>query len=159
MGATSVSAAPGTTRAAASTTPTIAGTSTTPSQSGGPASARITVNGADVPVNGPVECRQEYTGFVLDAGDDLGEAFVELSTETPREASKVRITDAGGAEYYWAAHGTGLDNGDVKATQSGTTYTITGNIPFKGSGPSAPSKAPDMPRGTLTPFEIVATCP
>jgi hypothetical protein len=112
-----------------------------------------------VPVNGPAECRQEYTGFVLDAGDDLGEAFVELSSDPPPEASSVRITDAGGAEYYFQAYGTEFGDGDVKVTQSGTTYTVTGNIPFKGSGPSAPSEAPNMPRGTLTPFEIVVTCP
>jgi Mycobacterium 19 kDa lipoprotein antigen len=160
VGTTSASAAPRTASAAASTTPTIAATSTSPSQSGGPASAKITVDGADVSINGPVTCRQEYTGFVIQAGSDLGSAWVELSTEeNPPEASKVRITDAGGAEYYFQAYGTEFGKGDVTVTQSGTSYTITGNIPFNGSGPSVPSKAPDMPRGTLTPFEIEATCP
>jgi hypothetical protein len=160
--ATTASVAPSTAPVSASTTPTIAATSpqtSSESPSGGVASARITVDGKDVAINGPVACGQEYTGFVIKAGHDLGSAYLELETETPPEASKVRITDAGGADYYWVAHETGLDNGEVKVTKSGATYTITGEIPFNGSGPSAPSQAPNVPRGTLTPFEIDATCP
>lgn len=80
---------------------------------------------------------------------------MELSDDDPPEASKVRITDAGGAKWYW----TKSDDGDVTVTKSGSSYTITGNIPFAGPQPSAPSKAPDIPKGTLTPFEIDVTCP
>jgi Mycobacterium 19 kDa lipoprotein antigen len=113
-----------------------------------PASAKITVNGQDVPVNGPVHCGMGNTGFDIAAGHDRSSAYVSLDSDPPTLVESVRITDASGAEYYRDAHETGLTRGDSQVAKSNETYKITGHIPLTSGGPNGP----------IAPFEIDVTC-
>jgi Mycobacterium 19 kDa lipoprotein antigen len=113
-----------------------------------PASAKITVDGRDVPVNGTVHCGMEYTGFNIAAGHDRSSAYVSLDTDPPTLVESVRITEASGAEYYRNAHETGLTRGDSQVAKSNETYKITGHIPLTSGGPNGP----------IVPFEIDVTC-
>ena len=125
------------------------------------ASATITLNGQNIPVNGQVRCGELNTGgFAIQAGHDNGAANVELVQENT-VATSVDITDTDGTQYDWARYETVRYRGDAQLATSGKTYKITGHIP-KTHLP--PSQAPVIGGGAianapLEPFEIDVTCP
>jgi hypothetical protein len=123
------------------------------------ASAKITVNGQNVPVNGSVHCGldQTYT-FTITAGHDISSAFVALDADPPTKVVSVRITDASGVEY--GGDEVGIRRGDAQVAKSNETYKITGHIPLTSVGPS---KAPvigggGVSDGPIEPFEIDVNC-
>jgi hypothetical protein len=118
----------------------------------GVGSATITLNGQNVPVGGSVQCGIEYNAFVIKAGRNWGNAYIKLDKDT-QHTTLVRITDGGGGEYL-------QDQGDAQVTKNGNSYTITGQIPFKGYHISAtPTPGPRVSEGTVVPFEVEVNCP
>ena len=139
------------------------------------ASATITLDGQNIPVNGQVSCATTEAGFTLEIGHDAGAAWVEVGdspaeNHRPTAVTHVQITDASGAMYEWEPSQQ-LTNGnahyqgpsDPNAHSAGA-YKITGQIPliFVPSYP-APGAPPPIggstPSASLLPFEIDATCP
>jgi hypothetical protein len=139
------------------------------------ATATITLNGQDIPVNGQVHCAVTNQGPTLKIGHDQGSAWVEIGqspswSHQPTNVTEVRIGDTGGATYQWAPFDQ-FTNGDVEYQgptdpdrESAGDYKITGHIPMV-MVPQYPAPGAPPPIGgnrvdqALLPFEIDATCP
>ncbi|MBV9721732.1 MAG: lipoprotein LpqH [Mycobacterium sp.] len=139
------------------------------------ASATVTLNGQNIPVNGQVSCATTEAGFTLEMGHDAGSAWVEIGnspsySHQPTAVTRVQINDLSDATYEWQPSQQ-LTNGnahyqgpsDPNAHSAGS-YKITGQIPliFVPSYPAPGAPPPiggSIPSPSLLPFEIDATCP
>jgi hypothetical protein len=139
------------------------------------ASATISLNGQNIPVNGQISCATTEQGFTLEIGHDQSSAWVEIGdspsqNHQPTKVTNVIIRDASDATYQWNPAGQ-FTNGNAQyhgpsdpGAHSAGSYKITGQIPLvivpAYPAPGAPPPiGGSTPNASLLPFEIDATCP
>lgn len=123
-----------------------ASSSASESASAGSGDFKVTIDGADKPINGSVSCVSLGGNVNITIGEGTTAILASVSEGDNPTVSSVGLGNVDGAVLA-----VGMGAGNAEAKKDGNTYTITGEATgIDISKPLSP---------VTKPFEIVATCP